>query len=249
MIPRVPKRPGALIRGLLLVGMVVGFESSALGRQAEGFRHHPTVESVTSPELAAGWEIFRNEEDLGGPPLDIEEVKGFLEQAAVMTRPLSEGGGQVGEWFLRREDRTTLAFAVDSPPSPAPVGETVVMRGVQVGQLVAVGRDGIERGWALYAGRFVETHAQTKRSALVWMVGGVVLVMAIVWMMLVVRNRRQGQGRKGRIRSKSPDHDLARTQEEQGLPGDPAAAMAMLAALHDGRSIANQHDVEKDPLP
>ena len=209
----------------------------------------PTVRSVTSSGLAPGWEILRRAENPGGPPMELVEVQGVLEQAAVMTRPLSDGGGLVGEWFVRRDDRTTLAFAVESPPSPAPVGDTVVMRGVPAGQLLAVGRDGIERAWGLYTGRFVETRAEATVSTAFWGVAGGGLLMAIVWMMLVVRNRRPGRWDKGGLRSKSLPPDPDGMQGEQGLPGDAAAAMAMLAALHDGSRIPNRHDAEKDPTP
>ena len=249
MSPGLPKRPGVCIRGLLLLGMLLGFEASALGWQTENVGPRSTVRRVTSPRLEPGWEILRNENRRGGPSPGIEAVEGFLEQATVMTRPLSEGGGLVGEWFLRQEDRTTLAFAVDAPPSPAPVGEWVVMRGVRVGQLVAVGRDGIERSWTLHAGRFTETRASAASSAVLWVVGGVVLVMAIVWMSLMARNRRHVRGLAGRGRWKSPDRDLAGLQEELGLPGDPAAAMAMLAALHDDTSLAKPQEAEKNPTP
>lgn len=200
----------------------------------------PVFQSVTSPRLAEGWDRLRAGDEANDSSLVVQEVSGLLEQASLMSRPLAQGGGRVAEWFIRTEDGTTVAFALDSSPSPAPVGDMVVVQGVRVGVLVAVGRDGVERRWSLYAGRYVGLVPGS--TAMAW-VAGSVLLMAIVWMMLVVRTRRGRRARPGL------DRRLADVDHEEGLPEDPAEAMATLAALHDAGTVANHHDVEKPVVP
>ncbi|MBC04620.1 MAG: hypothetical protein CMJ34_15160 [Phycisphaerae bacterium] len=198
----------------------------------------PVVDRVTAPELESGWRNLRiiEEEAERAPRPPHVTLEGVLEQESVLVRPLAEGGGRVGEWFIRADDGTIVACAVESPPSPPPaVGERVVMSVATAGLLEAVGRDGKKRTWPLNAARFLATGpAASGFSGPRWVVGPI-LVLLIVWMVLAVRIRRSSPAR---VTVDRPGPVTGPGEED--LPDDPAEALSRLAALHDGESGEDQ---------
>ena len=208
----------------------------------------PVVDRVTSPKLAWGWDslqaLVAMREKSRNPSL--LSFEGVLEQASVVVRPLAEGGGEVGEWFLRLDGGTTMAFAVESPPSPVPaVGRRVQMVGVTAGFLEAVGRDGTKRTWGLFASRFVEVLPASTPLAGMSGVVGLVLFLLVGWVVLVAWTRRS-RGPLMMVEKKQAPVDVG---ESGDLPEDPVEAMTRLAARHHV-GVDGYHDEEiKDASP
>lgn len=200
-----------------------------------------TVDRVTSPAIEEGWdrlhELVALATRLDQPTL--VGLSGTLEQASVVIRPLAEGGGGIGEWFIRTPDGTTIACAVEEPPNPSPVAGTIVeLVGFPAGMLEATGRDGVGRTWPLFVARFSGVAAMPSGgSPLPYIVGGVLVLLA-AWMVLVVRTRRLVRGA-----SVAPLRTTEATEGTEGmeteLPEDPAEAMSMLAARHEDQSESN----------
>ncbi|MCP4836643.1 MAG: hypothetical protein GY895_17975 [Phycisphaera sp.] len=201
----------------------------------------PTVDRVTSSEIEAGWdrlhELVALATRLDQPAL--VGLSGTLEQASDVIRPFAEGGGVVGEWFIRTPDGTTIACAVEEPPAPSPVAGTVVeLVGFPAGMLEATGRDGVGRTWPLFVARFSGVAAMPSGgSPLPYIVGGVLLLLA-AWMVLVVRTRRLVRG-DAVVTPRTIEAMEAAEEFETGLPEDPAEAMSVLAARNENQSESN----------
>ena len=139
----------------------------------------PVVDRVTSPAINQAWnrlqELVALAARLDQPSL--MGLSGTLEQASVVARPLVEGGGGVGEWFIRTSDGSTIACAVQEPPTPSPSPGTIVeLVGFPAGMLEATGRDGVVRSWPLFTSRFTGVvTAPSSGSPLPYIVGGVLL--------------------------------------------------------------------------
>jgi hypothetical protein len=190
----------------------------------------PIVERVASPDLEAGWNRLR---DLAAvaPGLDrapLVELEGTLEQASAQSRPLAEGGGRVGEWFLRLADGTTVVCAVEDPPDPAPAtGARVTLLGCPWGTLEATGRDGVRRSWPLHVSVFGGVVPAPSGGRWWPLMMGTVLVLLVVWTVLVARIRRSR-----RTTSRGGGGISPKEKGSTDLPDDPAEAMSVLAGRH-----------------
>lgn len=197
----------------------------------------PVVDRVTSPAINQAWnrlqELVALAARLDQPSL--MGLSGTLEQASVVARPLVEGGGGVGEWFIRTSDGSTIACAVQEPPTPSPSPGTIVeLVGFPAGMLEATGRDGVVRSWPLFTSRFTGVvTAPSGGSPLPYIVGGVLLLLA-AWMVLVIRTRRLVRG----VTPVPARAVEAAEALEADLPKDPAEAMSVLAARHESESNA-----------
>jgi len=180
------------------------------------------VEQVTAIRFPAAWNVLE-ELEVRENEVDPWRKAGVLQQASAFVRPLEQGGGRVGEWFVDL-DSGRVAVAVDDPPDPAPpVGARVVVRAVPAGVLSATSRDGVRRSWPLMVGRFVEIAPSNGGSGGFAIVLAVVLGMLVVWMFLVVRGRSAARATRPLGRPAEPP------RRDVGLPSDPAEALSVLA--------------------
>lgn len=185
-----------------------------------------TIAEVTDPRLL---ELVPTV-DLDGPTS--VPVRGRVAQVHRAAAPPSAGMGAIEEWFITDSEGNTLVLAVPIVDSATAAvgspGARVSGRGVLVGTLSAVGRDGARRSWPLYLGRLDPLTGAPWSGGVASVVAATVLA-AGGWLLL--RRRLARSVRTPSIGGKREVLDGPDAVSGPELPSDPADAMAMLADL------------------
>ncbi len=185
-----------------------------------------TVAEVTDPRLLE----LASTLDLDGSTA--VPIRGRVAQVHRAATPPSSGLTAIEEWFVTADDGATVVLAVPIAESETAAtglpGARVSGRGIPVGTLSAVGRDGARRTWPLYLGRLDPVGASSGSGSVASVVAATVLA-AGGW--LLIRRRLARSAGTPMIPGRSEVSDRAGGSDDPQLPADPADAMAMLADL------------------
>jgi MprA protease rhombosortase-interaction domain-containing protein len=179
---------------------------------------------------------------------DLCRIGGVLAQHTQLAPPFEH----VQEWFVRLPDGRPVITYVSQPPDQFADGHPLEIDARFYKRIDFVARDGQKRSYAAFVGAFpraigpAEVRAPTSDPyGRVWLVAAPILAMLVVFagLLIYARRRRASAMHRALPRSLGVDQGVpAQVDSTQGLPDDPAQALAELKRQADGGRWADDAD-------